>query len=588
MPPKKKTKKNGSGMTAFHAAAVAAAAPADSSAAPADGAAALPIEPYFGANGVASTRATSLPSLPGFEAFQAANSATAPPLLSTAMESTAAAAATAATAAQSTAAAAALPPGRSGPSGSVLSFFNNNITTPSIRRTTNTTTPPIRESELLTPSSMTTEEEGGGGGEAIDLCGEEGEEVCLPSISTVWECAYINYNVVNGKEGWECQWCGLSFKPRHATRAMRHVLKMKGGDIAICRAAISVNYRDRYQALYDRQVGRGDSKRKADEMISDSVTEQQEAAVKSLLDTRKHPMVSGVRKSPHSLSSSHVASASGGAARSSSSASLQGQRQLSSMQLDIRRSNDAVVEMAIADFFHCENIPDAVVESSRFKRLISVCRLVGDKFVPPNANKIGGALLDLNFKMTYERNKEELLKEARVFGIAIMGDGATIHRMPLMNVLAMSGTTSPVTVGIVDCTTHMAEGGKKDAPYISGIFEEKVMEYDPNMSLTDVFFFDGASNVQKAGQVLKAKFPRTFCFHGGEHVVSLFFTDIARIEPVKVCHILLSIFNYNHDNHVPSVSTDFDSKNVQVVQCLFIGRQPRYLCSIHGPVVYGQ
>ena len=379
-----------------------------------------------------------------------------------------------------------------------------------------------------------------------------------------------------------------SFKPRHATRAMRHVLKMKGGDIAICRAVISVNYRDRYQALYDRQVGRGDSKRKADEMISDSVTEQQEAAVKSLLDTRKHPMVSGVRKSPHSSSSSHVASASGGAARSSSSASLQGQRQLSSMQLDIRRSNDAVVEMAIADFFHCENIPDAVVESSRFKRLISVCRLVGDKFVPPNANKIGGALLDLNFKMTYERNKEELLKEARVFGIAIMGDGATIHRMPLMNVLAMSGTTSPVTVGIVDCTTHMAEGGKKDAPYISGIFEEKVMEYDPNMSLTDVFFFDGASNVQKAGQVLKAKFPRTFCFHGGEHVVSLFFTDIARIEPVKVCHILLSIFNYNHDNHVPSVSTDFDSKNVQVVQCLFIGRQPRYLCSIHGPVVYGQ
>ena len=44
-------------------------------------------------------------------------------------------------------------------------------------------------------------------------------------------------------------------------------------------------------------------------------------------------------------------------------------------------------------------------------------------------------------------------------------------------------------------------------------------------------------------------------------------------------------FNYNHDNHVPSVSTDFDSKNVQVVQCLFIGRQPRYLCSIHGPAV---
>ena len=242
MPPKKTKRLAGARATAT--AADAAAAPADTAAPPAD--APPPIEPYFGAHGEATIRAASLPRLPGFEAFRATNSATAPPLLSTA--------------AQSTAAAAALPSGSSGPSGSVLSFFNNNITTtPSICRTTNTTTTPsIRESELLTPSSMTTEgEEYGGLGEAIDLSGE-GEEVCLPAISTVWECAYINYKVVNGKEGWECQWCGLSFKPRHATRAMRHVLKLKGGDIAICKAGISVSYRDRYQALYDRQVGRGE------------------------------------------------------------------------------------------------------------------------------------------------------------------------------------------------------------------------------------------------------------------------------------------------------------------------------------------
>ena len=84
------------------------------------------------------------------------------------------------------------------------------------------------------------------------MCGEEGEDAQLPAISTVGECAYINFKEVNGKEGWECQWCGLSFKPRHATRAMRHVLKLKGGDIAICKAVISARYRDRYQALYDR------------------------------------------------------------------------------------------------------------------------------------------------------------------------------------------------------------------------------------------------------------------------------------------------------------------------------------------------
>jgi hypothetical protein len=61
------------------------------------------------------------------------------------------------------------------------------------------------------------------------------------------------------------------------------------------------------------------------------------------------------------------------------------------------------------------------------------------------------------------------------------------------------------------------------------------MEYDPLKTCTDVFYFDGASNVQKAGEVLMARFPRTFCLHGGKHVVSLFFSSITNIKPVKVC-----------------------------------------------------
>ena len=48
----------------------------------------------------------------------------------------------------------------------------------------------------------------------------------------------------------------------------------------------------------------------------------------------------------------------------------------------------------------------------------------------------------------------------------------------------------------------MASGGKKDATYIADIFAEKVEEYDPNHQLMNVFYFDGAANVQKAGQVL--------------------------------------------------------------------------------------
>ncbi len=109
--------------------------------------------------------------------------------------------------------------------------------------------------------------------------------------------------------------------------------------------------------------------------------------------------------------------------------------------------------------------------------------------------------------------------------------------MALMNILAMSSAFPPMTISIQDCTKHMVEGGKKDTLYIADLFDKKVMEYDPLKTCTDVFYFDWASNVQKAREVLMTRFPCSFCFHGGEHVVSLFFSSIAKIKLVKVCHV---------------------------------------------------
>ena len=51
--------------------------------------------------------------------------------------------------------------------------------------------------------------------------------------------------------------------------------------------------------------------------------------------------------------------------------------------------------------------------------------------------------------------------------------------MPLINVLGMPGDSPPVVVAVNDCTEHLAAGGKKDATYISNIFEETGADYDP-------------------------------------------------------------------------------------------------------------
>ncbi len=144
-----------------------------------------------------------------------------------------------------------------------------------------------------------------------------------------------------------------------------------------------------------------------------------------------------------------------------------------------------------------------------------------------------GELLQLNFENTYDRNKMAIMKDAVTFGIAWLGDGATIKRMPLLNMLALCGEEPPVVISIFDCSEHMSEGGKKDAQYIGQLFKDKVTEFDPTTTCTDAFFFDGASNVQKAGEILCATYPRAFCF-GGEHVLSLFFSDLADLKPIKV------------------------------------------------------
>jgi hypothetical protein len=102
------------------------------------------------------------------------------------------------------------------------------------------------------------------------------------------------------------------------------------------------------------------------------------------------------------------------------------QQTMSSINMDIRKSNNASVEMAIANFFHCANIPDAVVETREFNRLVRMCRLVDKDFVIPNKKKIGGELLDINFPNINGINKAKLLVEAPLCGITFLGDGATI------------------------------------------------------------------------------------------------------------------------------------------------------------------
>ena len=295
----------------------------------------------------------------------------------------------------------------------------------------------------------------------------------------------------------------------------------------------------RYCDLFDSIVGKADKQKRGVDALMDVATQRQDAAAISLIDKKLKPSPSALSLESPKKSPRHGQSSINGLLERMA-------------QSDIRTTINARLEMAIADLMHCENLPDRVVESSRFKLVLQHACFVDSTFKVPSRKKIGGQLLDINYKNCMEINKQEIMKDAPIFGLSWLSDGATISRMPLINTLAMCANIPPTCVAINDCSDHIASGGKKDAPYIASLMEDTVLKYDPTKLYTDIFFFDGASNVAKAGKVLEAKFPRAYALHGGEHVVSLFFDDLSKEQAVQVricvLYYLTGLYNCSHSS----------------------------------------
>ena len=79
-------------------------------------------------------------------------------------------------------------------------------------------------------------------------------------------------------------------------------------------------------------------------------------------------------------------------------------------------------------------------------------RYVADDFKVPSRRKIGGELLDINFETCHKANVEVLMKEGFTFGVIWLGDGATINRLALINILGISSGKAPVIIAIDDCS----------------------------------------------------------------------------------------------------------------------------------------
>ena len=142
------------------------------------------------------------------------------------------------------------------------------------------------------------------------------------------------------------------------------------------------------------------------------------------------------------------------------------------------------MDIAIADFIFSNGLPISLVECAKFCKLIQSARHIPPKYSPPYRKKLAGPLLDDIYQSTYDEQMRSLLKESKVFGIALFGNGATIQKVPMMIFLGSSPNNPFALLDIVDCTSEMAKGGKKDAKYIVGLLKPIISRIeqtkDPN------------------------------------------------------------------------------------------------------------
>jgi hypothetical protein len=104
-----------------------------------------------------------------------------------------------------------------------------------------------------------------------------------------------------------------------------------------------------------------------------------------------------------------------------------------------------------SEFVYSKGLSFSAIEGDHFLGILKLSRLVSTSYRPPTRKSLANELLDLSYETRLDKYMHDLDIDAEVYGISLFGDGATVHGMPLMNILA-SGVGQPSAVlAIIDC-----------------------------------------------------------------------------------------------------------------------------------------
>ena len=124
-------------------------------------------------------------------------------------------------------------------------------------------------------------------------------------------------------------------------------------------------------------------------------------------------------------------------------------------------------KVAIADCIHSNSLPFRLAMDPKFVAMIHATKFASSNYVTPTQFAIAGELLDANYNTYMAEVKSEIERDADLLNLTIYGDGATIATTPMINVLTASAYNLQALCDVIDCSDSMADGGIKDAQYLS-------------------------------------------------------------------------------------------------------------------------
>ena len=377
------------------------------------------------------------------------------------------------------------------------------------------------------------------------------------NLKTVWETGKLEktFHPETGKKAWKCNFCNGMWSEWNHTKAVGHVVG-GGRDIAACKM-IPHRWRKVFSVFVNTKLT-ARAKRASDVHHFNLSLAEKEANAMTLYNTSKESMLAArnPRKiAPHSIDVTSTTNNSIVSTLSKPSGEPSAKKMKTYHQQNLvlsmtSKKNPPEAErqlsLMINHFITANALPFHLSECPLLNRMLVLARNTNNSYKPPKKDEMSGALLDANYTAYQTSSLVKLLTNANIFGLGMYGDGATIGKIPMMNILAASAGNPNCIIDIIDCSRHMSEGGKKDAYYICQQMLPKMRMLDPDRNLFDWISFDGASNVQKAGSLIEQYFPRCTVTTGVEHTVSLLFGRIMAIRPMKeLCGFAKKVSGYN-------------------------------------------